>query len=336
MSTITKPNTFSSGATIFASEHNDNFDTIFNDYNGNITNINIASGAAISDTKLDLASVAQAVTINGDFQTTEGTTIGNATGDALTYHPSAWTLTNAVSITGTWTDLGTVTTMTLGGATMSLGSDADGDTYHRASNVLTRLPKGTAAQVLTMNSGATVPEWADGGTTNISSGTFSLPASSSTLTNIFTHTALDESLYKLYIRLEVTSGSGTASLRMHFNDDSSGNNYNTRAWTLLGTDTTLVNEASATADSIKLFGESGANAPSGDSDTNITIEATISIHNSDTYISWELRTTRADITSTALVHGIANYDAGTMTSFEMGSNDSQAVFTGTFKLLRIF
>ncbi len=47
----------------------------------------------------------------------------------------------------------------LGGVTMTLGSDADGDTYYRASNVLTRLPKGTANQVLAMNAGATAPEW---------------------------------------------------------------------------------------------------------------------------------------------------------------------------------
>jgi hypothetical protein len=67
----------------------------------------------------------------------------------------------------------------LGGVTMTLGSDADGDTYYRASNVLTRLPKGTAGQVLTMNAGATAPEWAAGGgssgltvgTTTVTSGT---------------------------------------------------------------------------------------------------------------------------------------------------------------------
>lgn len=51
----------------------------------------------------------------------------------------------------------------LGGVTMTLGSDADGDTYYRASNVLTRLAKGTAGQVLTMNAGATAPEWAAAG-----------------------------------------------------------------------------------------------------------------------------------------------------------------------------
>lgn len=47
----------------------------------------------------------------------------------------------------------------LGGVTMTLGSDADGDTYYRASNVLNRLAKGTAGQVYTMNAGATAPEW---------------------------------------------------------------------------------------------------------------------------------------------------------------------------------
>ena len=52
MALITKPFTFASGATIIASEHNDNFDTLYNDYNGNITNANIAAGAGIVDTKL--------------------------------------------------------------------------------------------------------------------------------------------------------------------------------------------------------------------------------------------------------------------------------------------
>ncbi len=65
--------------------------------------------------------------------------------------------------------IGTVTSGTLStGAvladvTMTLGSDADGDVYYRSSNKLTRLAKGTADQVLTMNAGATAPEWAAGG-----------------------------------------------------------------------------------------------------------------------------------------------------------------------------
>ena len=62
------------------------------------------------------------------------------------------------------TGLGTVTTGTwstgavLAGATMTLGSDAEGDIYYRnSSGVLTRLAKGTDNHVLTMN--GDVPNW---------------------------------------------------------------------------------------------------------------------------------------------------------------------------------
>jgi hypothetical protein len=57
-------------------------------------------------------AVTGAATLNGD------TTVGNAAGDALTFHPSAWTLTNAVTVTGTWTDLGVVTTVDINGGTI--------------------------------------------------------------------------------------------------------------------------------------------------------------------------------------------------------------------------
>jgi len=52
MTLITKPSDFTAGTVIKASEHNDNFDTIYNDYNGSITNANIKSNAAIANAKL--------------------------------------------------------------------------------------------------------------------------------------------------------------------------------------------------------------------------------------------------------------------------------------------
>lgn len=55
-------------------------------------------------------------------------------------------------------DLSTISSLT-GTIAMSLGSDADGDTYYRSSSNLTRLAKGTARQTMRMNSGATAPEW---------------------------------------------------------------------------------------------------------------------------------------------------------------------------------
>lgn len=54
MSIIVLPYTFSVGAVIIAAQHNSNFQTIYNDYNGNITDVNIASNAAIGYSKLSL------------------------------------------------------------------------------------------------------------------------------------------------------------------------------------------------------------------------------------------------------------------------------------------
>ena len=47
------------------------------------------------------------------------------------------------------------------GAKIALGSDAAGDTMYYNGTDYARLAKGTAAQVLTMNGGATAPSWAD-------------------------------------------------------------------------------------------------------------------------------------------------------------------------------
>ncbi len=71
MALITKNNTFSAGAVIVASEHNDNFDVIFNDYNGNITNANVVAGAAIADTKLAQITTASKVSFSALDETSE-------------------------------------------------------------------------------------------------------------------------------------------------------------------------------------------------------------------------------------------------------------------------
>jgi hypothetical protein len=72
MSTISKSYTFTNGSTILAEEHNTNFDTLYNWANGNITNANIKSGAAISLSKLSLSDNA---TLSGDITFT-GTVTG--------------------------------------------------------------------------------------------------------------------------------------------------------------------------------------------------------------------------------------------------------------------
>lgn len=64
MSIISKPYTFSAGTVIVAAEHNSNFDTIYSDYNGNITNANISASAAIVDTKLAQITTASKVAVS--------------------------------------------------------------------------------------------------------------------------------------------------------------------------------------------------------------------------------------------------------------------------------
>lgn len=52
MGLISKPFTFSAGAVIIASQHNSNFDTVYNLVNGALDGTNLASNAAIADTQL--------------------------------------------------------------------------------------------------------------------------------------------------------------------------------------------------------------------------------------------------------------------------------------------
>ena len=47
-----KPNTFSVGAPILSSEHNENFNDIYNEFNGNIDNTNLKTSAGILNAQL--------------------------------------------------------------------------------------------------------------------------------------------------------------------------------------------------------------------------------------------------------------------------------------------
>lgn len=84
MATVTLPHTFSSGTTILSSEVNSNFQTIYNDYNGGISNANISGSAAISDSKL-----AQ-ITTGGKVNATALTVTSQAAGDVLYYNGTNW------------------------------------------------------------------------------------------------------------------------------------------------------------------------------------------------------------------------------------------------------
>jgi hypothetical protein len=106
MGLVVKPFTFSAGAVIIASEHNDNFDTLYNEFNGNIQNANVAANAAIEESKLDLSTLTQEMTLTNTFRFFKGANVASATSITLGAG-------NFFDITGT-TDIETITAQTAG------------------------------------------------------------------------------------------------------------------------------------------------------------------------------------------------------------------------------
>lgn len=81
---------------------------------------------------------------------------GEATSNKITFDNLQKSITDVGTIaSGTWG-----TGAVIGGATMTLGSDADVDIYYRSGGVLTRLPKGSALQTLRINAATDAIEWA--------------------------------------------------------------------------------------------------------------------------------------------------------------------------------
>lgn len=120
MSLISVPYIFASGNTIIASQHNLNFSTIVNDYDGNIDNTNISNTAAIANSKLNLASISQNVIVAGSL-TTNGslTTSGN----------------------------------------VIIGSEHQGDVLYDNGTTLSRLTPGTSGQFLQTQGTSANPIW---------------------------------------------------------------------------------------------------------------------------------------------------------------------------------
>jgi len=118
MALVSKPYTFSSGATIIAAEHNSNFDTLYNDYNGNITNANVSNTAAIHESKLDLSSIAQDITFTGTLTFTSATVTGlDMTSGTIDLVTSDTILLNETSAPSTAADQGALYVKESGGQT---------------------------------------------------------------------------------------------------------------------------------------------------------------------------------------------------------------------------
>ena len=72
MSLINLPYTFSTGNTIIAAQHNSNNSTIYNDYNGNISDNNISAAAGIEYTKLALTGTIKQSDMLSTFNSSSG------------------------------------------------------------------------------------------------------------------------------------------------------------------------------------------------------------------------------------------------------------------------
>ncbi len=129
------------------------------------------------------------------------------------------------------------------GSKIAMGSDAQGDTLYYNGTDYVRLPKGTASQVLKMNSGATAPEWAvDVDTTNtdasnLTSGTLPdarFPATLPTASGV-NLTSLNASNLGSGTVPSARLGSGTASSSTFLRGDSTYAEAGGGAWTLIST-----------------------------------------------------------------------------------------------------
>lgn len=99
----------------------------------------------------------------------------------------------------------------------SPASQASGDVLYRGSTEWERLPKGTAGQVLKMNSGATAPEWGTGG-----GGVTVLTALAATSGTTKEFTSLPSTMVVFRLSVEALSTTGTGVILLQIGESSGG------------------------------------------------------------------------------------------------------------------
>lgn len=188
MAIIVKPNSFSAGTPIIADEHNENDNTIYADYNGNITNANISGSAAIAYSKLNLA-----------------TSIVNA--DVSASAAIAGSKLNLVSpgAVGTTTPAAGKFTTLEATTTLKLATTNQGDILYDNGTSLVRLTPGTSGQALLTQGAGANPIWGAAGSLKYISKTVVTAAANSG--NISIPSSTKSYLVKL---IGTASGSGAA------------------------------------------------------------------------------------------------------------------------------
>lgn len=164
MATVSKPNTFTSGTTIFASEVNDNFDTLYNDYNGNIGNVNISGSAAIQESKFQFSASghdhSDDATDGQGINLAKAKIASEAQGDILLRGASDWErLSVGTSGQQLQTAGAAANPLWVNGSTLTLTTR--GDILYRNATVLARLAAGTSGQFLKTLGSSLDPVWSN-------------------------------------------------------------------------------------------------------------------------------------------------------------------------------
>ena len=140
----------------------------------------VSSTAPTNDQYMKYSSSAnewQMVSITGtDKLTTKGDLLVYNTVDSETRLPVG---TNKKVITANSSATNGLDWQFVDGESIRMGSDAAGDTVYFNGTDYARLAKGSASQVLTMNSGATAPEWAAAGQADMAANTVKVRDASS-------------------------------------------------------------------------------------------------------------------------------------------------------------
>jgi hypothetical protein len=327
MTTISKNFTFTSGAVILASEHNSNFDTIYDDYNGSIGNENIRNDAAIANAKLNLAAISQNMTFSGNLTLTGS---ANDWSGATCSDGGIFTTIDINGGTIDGTNIGVTTPGTAAVSTLKVGTTNQGDILYDNGTSLVRLTPGTSGEFLKTLGAAANPAWAavtdPAITIAQSSDTFS-----SASTVAITQAIASGEVFKIIYEGTVSDGTFPPWLRI--NTDSTGVNYDSLVdgREVDGSTFAEVAEENSAANQIPLIGTAVGNTGAFAYSTtgSFQIEMTISARNSDTQISWTCNSFTSDLAAESLmIRGIGIYNAGVPATIELVRGSGTATISG--------
>lgn len=346
-----------------------------------ITNASISSTANIQSDKLNLTSIAQnvlitasgslevdgTVLVDGTFTTTSTATLGGSTAlngttnsignggsdtltintpSGITFTPAAtWTFTGAQTVSGTWANIGTVTTADINGgtvdgtaigassastgafSTLKVGTTNQGDILYDNGTSIVRLTPGTSGQALLTQGAAANPIWGGSGAITLEeTATFS-----AVTTVTISETIGAGDVYEIIFEGALDSGgSGVAPFGVRINGDTSGNNYGSISSGIVGTggsNPTVVQYEAPAANQIEL-----------DEASTTTIAATnpflihffVTARASDTQVEWVLTVWPGTSGASSRTTGFGGYDAGTPTSFTLFNISGSTTWTGRY------